>query len=119
MREKTKYAFAGICAGIANGLFGAGGGMFLVPMFCTLAGMEEKRAFATSLAVILPLSAISCGVYLFKGEFDFLRALPFILGGTLGGFLGGKIFKKVSGKMLRIALLLFIIYGGLRLLFDF
>ncbi len=117
MKEKTKYAAAGILAGITNGLFGAGGGMFLVPIFCRFLKMDEKRAFATSLAVILPLSVISVGVYFLKGGLDFARALPFILGGSVGGLIGGRVFKNVSGRLLRILLTLFIIYGGIRLLF--
>ena len=115
MGEKTKYAISGIFAGIANGLFGAGGGMVLVPMFIRLSKMEEKRAFATSLAVILPLSLASAAVYFLKGEFDLSAALPFIIGGTLGGFVGGKVFKKVPANVLRVGFALFMIYGGIRL----
>lgn len=116
MGEKTKYALSGALAGIANGLFGAGGGMVLVPMFIRFSGMEEKRAFATSIAVILPLSLVSAAVYFFKGEFDFISALPFIIGGAVGGFVGGKVFKKVSAALLRGGFALFMIYGGIRLL---
>jgi uncharacterized membrane protein YfcA len=117
MKKVSASILAGGLAGAVNGFFGAGGGMILVPMFLRLLKMEEKRAFATSLAVILPISAVSAGVFISKGELDIVRAVPFILGGTAGGLLGGKIFKKVSGKTLRILLLLFIIYGGVRLIF--
>lgn len=116
MKDKAKYALAGVAAGIANGLFGAGGGMVLVPMFIRFSKMEEKRAFATSLAVILPLSLVSAAVYFFKGEFDIRAALPFIIGGGVGGFVGGKVFKKVSAHILRTGFALFMIYGGVRLM---
>ena len=33
MREHVKYGIIGALAGAANGLFGAGGGLFLVPLF--------------------------------------------------------------------------------------
>lgn len=116
MGEKTKYAISGIFAGIANGLFGAGGGMVLVPMFIRLSKMEEKRAFATSIAVVLPLSVVSAVVYLLKGEFDLTAALPFVIGGAVGGFVGGKVFKKVSARALRTGFALLMIYGGVRLM---
>ena len=62
LREKVKYALTGALAGAANGFFGAGGGLFLVPLLTRWCGMEEKRAFATSVAVIFPLCALSAAV---------------------------------------------------------
>jgi uncharacterized membrane protein YfcA len=35
-------------AGLANGLFGAGGGMFLVPLFCRWVKLPSKVSLATS-----------------------------------------------------------------------
>ena len=57
MQERTKCLIIGTCAGAANGFFGAGGGLFLVPLFTAWLGMEQKRAFATSVAVIFLRSA--------------------------------------------------------------
>lgn len=115
MKEKAKFALSGIAAGIVNGLFGAGGGLVLVPLFIKFCRMEEKRAFATSVAVTLPLSLVSAAVYFFRGGLDFQSALPFILGGGVGGFVGGKVFKKVSARFLKVTFALFMIYGGIRL----
>ncbi|MBQ2840362.1 MAG: sulfite exporter TauE/SafE family protein [Oscillospiraceae bacterium] len=116
IREEVKYVVSGSLAGIANGFFGAGGGMFLVPLFCRWVRMEDKRAFATSLAVIMPLSVVSGIVYLIKGEIDFFAAVPYLLGGLIGGIISGCVFKKMSSKLLRRVLALFIIYGGVRAL---
>lgn len=33
MKQPGKYALTGALAGLANGLFGSGGGLFLVPLF--------------------------------------------------------------------------------------
>ena len=52
MKATGKYLVTGLLAGAANGLFGSGGGLFLVPLFIGWLHMEEKRAFATSVAVI-------------------------------------------------------------------
>ncbi len=114
LKDNYKYALAGALAGTVNGFFGMGGGMLLVPMFCRLCKMEERRAFATSVSVILPLSAVSSVIYLLRDDYSVLSALPFLLGGMLGGFFSGKIFKKVPTGFLRVALALFIIYGGIR-----
>ena len=55
MKISVKYAVTGALSGAANGFFGAGGGLFLVPLLISWCGMEQKRAFATSVAVIFPL----------------------------------------------------------------
>ena len=58
MTEKRKWlapAVAGALAGLANGFFGGGGGMILVPLLTRRCGLDQRRAFATSVAVILPL----------------------------------------------------------------
>ena len=59
MKISVKYAVTGALSGAANGFFGAGGGLFLVPLLISWCGMEQKRAFATSVAVIFPLCAVS------------------------------------------------------------
>lgn len=114
MNEKWKYAVTGGLAGLANGFFGSGGGLFLVPLFTGWCGLEEKRSFATSVAVILPLSLLSAGVYLWKGGLDLSAAWPYLIGGFLGGVVSGLVFKKTSASFLRRAFGLLILYGGAR-----
>ena len=70
MQAKTKYALSGTAAGLVNGLFGGGGGMVLVPLLNGWCGLEGKQAFATCVAAILPLSAVSAAVYLLRQPFD-------------------------------------------------
>lgn len=114
MKDKYKYAVSGAAAGAANGLFGAGGGMILVPLLTRWAGLEDKKAFATSISIIAPLCVVSIVVYCIQGSMDFVQALPYLIGGFLGGLIGGKLFKKVPAKFLHRALGLIIIYGGIR-----
>ena len=70
MQAKTKYALSGTAAGLVNGLFGGGGGMVLVPLLNGWCGLAGKQAFATCVAAILPLSAVSAAVYLLRQPFD-------------------------------------------------
>ncbi len=115
-KDDGKFAISGVLAGLANGFLGAGGGMFLVPLFCRWIKLPAKEALATSLAVIFPISIVSAVVYLIKNGFDFSFAMPFLIGGLIGGTIGGKVFKKMSPTLLRRALAIFIIYGGIRAL---
>lgn len=111
-----KYLLIGAAAGVANGLFGSGGGLFLVPLFIGWLHMEQKRAFATSVAVILPLSVASFVVFLLGGRMDWGLAMPYLLGGAAGGLLSGLFFKKISVVWLRRGFGLLILYGGIRAL---
>ena len=112
--SKWKYLLAGGAAGLTNGLFGGGGGSVLVPLLTRCCGLEEKRAFATSVAVILPLCTLSAAIYLFRGGLDVMTALPYLLGGTMGGWAGGKWFKGVRVNWLRRGFGLLLIYSGVR-----
>lgn len=105
---------AGAAAGLANGFFGGGGGSLLVPALTHGCGLDQRRAFATSVAVILPLCLLSAGIYLFRGSLDWLTALPYLAGGLIGGWIGGKIFKGTKISWLKRGFGLLLIYGGVR-----
>lgn len=110
------YALAGGAAGVVNGFFGGGGGQVLVPLLAGKCGLDQRRAFATSVAVIAPLCALSAVVYWFRGQLDLALALPYLAGGLAGGFLGGKLFQKLSMTWLRRGFALLILYGGVKAL---
>lgn len=105
---------AGGAAGIANGFFGGGGGMILVPLLTRRCGLSQRQAFATSVAIILPLCMLSSVIYWFRGELDLTSALPYLAGGLIGGWVGGKVFKRINMIWLRKAFALLILYGGVR-----
>lgn len=115
--ERFKFALAGGAAGIANGFFGGGGGMILVPLLTRWCGLSQRRAFASSVAIILPLCVLSSAIYFFRGGLDLQLALPYLAGGLIGGFMGGRLFKKLNMDWLRRAFALFILYGGVKALF--
>lgn len=105
-------AAAGGAAGLVNGFFGGGGGMVLVPLLMSRCGLERRKAFACSVAIIFPLCALSAVIYYSKGNLDLLVALPYLVGGLIGGLIGGKLFKKVSVTWLKRVFALLILYGA-------
>ena len=113
-QNRLRYAVIGALAGVANGLFGSGGGLFLVPLFISWIGLEEKRAFATSVAVIFPLSAVAFFIFAWRGGVDVSLAWPYLLGGAIGGFLSGKLFKRLSVQWLHRLFGALLLYGGIR-----
>ena len=115
MAGKWKPALGGAAAGLINGLFGGGGGMVLLPALHRC-GVEEKSAFATCVAIILPLCALSAALYVWRTGVDLSAALPYLLGGLAGGAVGGRWMKRVSTVWLRRIFALFTLYGGVRYL---
>lgn len=111
-------ALAGGLAGVANGFFGGGGGMLLVPLLTGRCGLDQRRAFATSVAIILPLCILSSAVYFFRGGLDLTAALPYLAGGLAGGWVGGRIFRRMNVDWLRRGFALLMLYGGCKSLFD-
>ncbi len=108
------YTLAGAAAGVVNGFFGGGGGQVLVPLLAGKCGLDQRKAFATSVAVIAPLCALSAAVYWFRGQLDLALALPYLAGGLVGGWVGGRVFKKLSMVWLRRGFALLILYGGVK-----
>ena len=110
------FLIAGLVAGAANGFFGGGGGSILVPMLTKKCGLEPKTAFATSVAVIAPVCAVSAAVYAFRGELEGANLLPYALGGLLGGAAGGVLLKKVKSKALTVLFGALMVLSGVRIL---
>lgn len=109
-----KCIVAGGLAGILNGLFGAGGGLVLVPLFIGWLQLEEKKAFATSVAVILPLSIVSYAIFCVQGGNVWQEALPYLLGGVAGGLISIKLFRNISAVWLHRLFGILILYGAIK-----
>ncbi|PWM75246.1 MAG: sulfite exporter TauE/SafE family protein [Bacillota bacterium] len=115
--EKFVLVCAGIVTGLANGLFGGGGGMLVVPMLTFLAGMQVKNAHATAILVILPVSALSGIIYAAFGNFSFSTGIPVTAGVLAGGVLGALLLKKLSVKWVSVIFALVMLAAGAKMLF--
>ena len=116
MEHRWPARIAGTAAGLANGLFGGGGGMVFLPILSRWGGLSQRKLYATCVAVILPLCVVSAAVYVLRRGVDLTLAAPYLLGGLIGGFLGGRLFPQVSAGWLRYLFAAFLLYGGVRYL---
>ena len=102
--KKGKFSriACGVLVGIANSLFGGGGGMLAVPLL-QKTGLNEKQAHATAILIILPVSILSFFIYLFGENFEGAVAIPTALGVVAGGVLGAKFLQKLQSKWVAVA----------------
>lgn len=118
MKKKNLCILAGALTGVINGLFGAGGGLILVPLLIRAVKLDTWRALPTSVAIILPMCAVSAVRYLSREQIGFWALLPYLAGGLAGGVIAGLTFDKFSAVWLRRILGAFIIYAGVKMVFN-
>ena len=111
-----KTATAGALAGAVNGLFGAGGGMVLVPLLTWMTDIPEEEIFPSSVSIILPICVVSLSIGAFSSGIPFAEALPYLLGSIPGGVLAALTGKYIPVKWLHRALGILILWGGIRYL---
>ena len=107
---------AGMLAGAINGLFGAGGGMVLVPLLSALTALKEEEIFPASVSIILPVSVVSLCFSLSRTAADCTAALPYLIGSAAGGVSAGIWGRKLPVKWLHRSLGILILWGGFRYL---
>lgn len=111
-RNRRGLVIAGLCAGAMNGLFGAGGGMVLIPLLSFLTTLPQQTLFSASVAVILPIcvvSLVSCPHGIPLGE-----VFPYLIGGAIGGLLAGVLGAKIPPLWLHRGFGILILLGGIR-----
>ena len=114
--KKWGMWISGLCAGAVNGLFGAGGGMVLVPLLTALTDLSDREVFPASISIILPICLVSLTVTALTVGLDLTGSLPYLLGGAFGGLMAGRWGRNIPVKWLHRALGILILWGGIRYL---
>lgn len=116
MGKQWKIALAGICAGAVNGLFGAGGGMVLVPLLTAMTDLNEDHIFPASICIILPICMVSLIVTIRANGLDLPAALPYLTGSAVGGLAAGLLGRRIPVTWLHRILGALILWGGIHYL---
>lgn len=121
MQSQTKTAIkktsGGVLIGVANSLFGGGGGMLAVPLLGSW-GLNQRQAHATAILLILPVCITSLALYFWNGYYDFSVLIPTAVGVAAGGFLGAKLLGKLPQKKVSLAFAFLQAFAGFWLLFG-
>ena len=114
--KKLHIILFGALIGVINGFFGGGGGMVVVPLLNKLFGLEQKKAQATALFVILPISLVSTIVYMCYNSIDFQSGWPVIVGIIFGGVIGATALNKLNNNAVKGIFIFFMFLGGIGML---
>ena len=111
-----RMIIAGAGAGLVAGLFGAGGGLVLVPLLTLLTDVADDSVFSSSIFIILPICLTRIAVTAISTGISLAPALPYLLGSAAGGWCAGKWGQKIPVCWLHRGLGLLIRWGGYRYL---
>ncbi len=117
--KKCKQLGAGLAgagAGAVNGLFGAGGGMVLVPLLTWLTKLHDDEVFPASVSIILPICLVSLSITFEPGAIPWSLAVPYLIGSAIGGVFAGFLAKRIPTVWLHRLLGILILWGGFRYL---
>ncbi len=117
LNRTIKLLLIGLIVGLANGIFGSGGGTILVPCLIFFIDVEDHEAHATAISIILPISIISSIVYFKNNVVDIPLTLKVALGSVIGGFTGSMLLHRISVTVLRKVFGIFMIIAAIRMVF--
>ncbi len=103
-------------AGNVSGLLGIGGGVMKVPLLNLVMGVPLKIATATSSYMIGITAATASIIYLVRGDVDFYKAAPIILGIFFGSRLGASFSYRIDAITLRLLFVAILLYTAYKMI---
>lgn len=91
----------GLFAGTLGSLVGVGGGVIVVPALMVVAGLSERFATGTSIAVIVPTMLVALWRRGAQGHVDFRLAALCAVGAVVGAFLGSDLAGRLPEVWIR------------------
>ncbi|MBQ8882418.1 MAG: sulfite exporter TauE/SafE family protein [Clostridia bacterium] len=115
--KKGLTVIVALLIGFANGFFGGGGGMLLVPLLDKGLGCSVKKSHATAVAIILPVSLAGAITYIINGFAPVLETVITTGGCIAGGVVGALLLKKLPSGVVGIIFSLFMLASAVKLIF--
>lgn len=91
--------------------------MVCVPILIYALKEPVKKAHATALLIILPISIVSAIFYFSFGSLDFNILLKSGSGVLIGGIIGAFLLNKISNDILKIIFSVIMLIAGIKLIF--
>jgi uncharacterized protein len=97
-------------------MFGVGGGIIMVPLLMWLAGMDQRRAAATSLVAIAPSALVGTIAYGWQGQIEWIAGALIAAGAVVGAPIGAKLLRALPLAWLRWLFIAFLLAIAVRLI---
>ncbi len=104
----------GLGVGLLAGTFGIGGGVLAVPALGVLMGLDQHVAQGTSLATIVPTTALGAYRYARRGYVRWDAALRLGAAALCFGFLGAHVSLALPSRALDIIFAAFVVFLAVR-----
>ncbi len=114
---RVKSFGLGLAAGVIGGLFGVGGGLLIVPGLVLWLGFEQRRASATSLAVVVGVSAAASTRLAGDGSVEFGTAGIVFIGAIIGVWVGVRAAGLLPNYWLARGFVTLMLASAVRLAF--
>ncbi len=110
------FLLLGVAVGVASGIVGIGGGIFIVPCLVYFLHMSQHKAQGTSLGALLaPIGIFAFWEYYKAGNVDVRGAVLIAVGFALGGWVGGRWAQTIGDAVLERVFSLLLIGIGAQL----
>jgi uncharacterized protein len=103
---------------IFAGLFGTGGGFFVVYILSYLYGLSVMEANANTKIINIAGTISVIAVFLHAGLINFEVGVPMMVGSTIGGYLGAHAALKRGEGLVKAVFLLAVLASGIKLFFG-
>jgi uncharacterized membrane protein YfcA len=90
-----KAAVVGAAAGFLSGLLGVGGGIIIVPALVLWLKIDQYRATATSVTVIVVTAAAALATFGAGDAVDWSTAAFVFIGSAVGAVLGARYLERI------------------------
>lgn len=106
---------SGVAAGVLSGTMGIGGGVLMVPIMVVGFGFSQTLAQGTSLAAIVPISAVGAFTHFRQGNVLIRAGIVMGLVGAPLAALGALLAQHVPGPLLGRLFGIFLLFSAYRI----
>ena len=110
--------FAVFLGSIFAGLFGTGGGFFVVYILCYFYGLSIMEANANTKVINIAGTISVIAIFLHAGLINFQVGIPMMVGSTIGGYIGAHTALKNGEDLVKTIFLLAVFISGIKLLLE-
>lgn len=115
MHQSLKAGALGLAAGYIGGLFGIGGGLVMVPGLVLFLSVNQHRAHATSVAVIVVAASASVIPFAVEGQVEWTTAGWLLIGSMVGAYAGARFIARIPAVWLARAFVTLTIVAAVRM----